>query len=213
MNLLDAAPRELAFGGCDEIQMGSGLSANPDRWVAGVRNLACHILSDLVAASPDRGSNPDFQSTGLLGEIVEGRLDDATDEAPPTRMDGGETSSSFNHDRHTIGGGDRQSHTTFAGRQGVGITARTLSVGCDNNCRMDLVGPGESQPGMVDHLFEGPLSLALRTLAQEGDPAVITLERPGVESPLKQRWRVVSHAHGADRERGRFYLGPTFRSH
>lgn len=134
MNLLDATLRELVFGGCDEIQMRYGRSTDLDCRIAGVNDPVGHILSDFVAAGSDGGSNPGFQGTGLLGEVVEGRLDDATNEAPPTRMDGGEMSSSFNHYRHTIGGGDRQGQTTCVGGHGVGITARTLSLGCDNSC-------------------------------------------------------------------------------
>jgi hypothetical protein len=193
--------------------MGSGLSVDADRRVAGVRDLAGHILSDLVAAGPDCGSNPGSQGTGLLGELVEGPLNDVTDQTPPTCMDGGEVPSSCNHDRHTIGGSDRQSHTTFIGRQGVSVTATASSLSCDDSGGVDLVGPGESQPRMADRLFEGPSSLPLGTLAQEGDLAVIPSKRPGVKAALGQRWRVVSRVHGTDRERGPFYLGPTFRSH
>ena len=86
-------------------------------------------------------------------------------------------------------------------------------MGGDNPSRVDLVGPRELRAGLADHLFEGLLSLSLRPLAQEGDLAVITLERPDMKAPLELRWRVVFLAHGVDRERGRFYLGPTFRSH
>ena len=76
------------------------------------------------------------------------------------------------------------------GRQGVSVTARASSLSCDNGCGVDLVGPGESQPRIADHVFEGPLSLPLGTLAQEGDLAVIPSKRPGVKAPLEQRWRV-----------------------
>ena len=98
MNLLDAAPRELAFGGGDEIQMGSGLSADPHRRIADVYDLAGYIFSDFVAAGADGGTNPGFQDAGFFVEIVEGPLDDATDEPPPTCMDRCEASWSFKYD-------------------------------------------------------------------------------------------------------------------
>jgi hypothetical protein len=197
MNLLDAAAHELAFCGSGKIQMGPGLSLYQHCRIAGGDHFSRHIGSNFVAADPDGGSDPGPQGARILSEVSESLPDEASGQTPPARMDGSETLSTLDHDGNTVGGRDRQGRSACSGRQGVGLTAITFLTGLDNECRVNLAGPGEPQAaGVVDNLGEGSLTLSHRTLAEEDDPAVATCEGPCPETGSEPWCGVVSGTHG-----------------
>lgn len=212
MNLLDARSHELAFGRSDEIQMGSRLLLSQDIRITRSNDLACHIVADFVAAGSDRGSDPSPRETRVLRQILESLLDDVVGQASPTRVDGGQVASTFDHDGHAVGGGDRQDRAAFASRQRIGLTAETRTGGLEHCRRVDLVGPGEPQSGIVNQVFEGLGALSLGSSPHEEDLTVRALERPCPVTCPKLWRRSVLRIHGGDGWRP-ILSGVKFRSH
>jgi len=129
MDTLDAALLQLGFCCPRKIQMGFGFSGKQNCWIAGSGHLAAHFRSDLVAAGPDRGSDPRLQIARILVEIVEGLLDDASDQAAPPGVDRRDGFSALDRDGYAVGGSHGKDQVALSGDQGVSLAAKTLMVG------------------------------------------------------------------------------------